>query len=151
MYTVISGILDGDHKGTGQSTMFWLEVRDMSKVIKRFEYSLMDELTGKFNKRAEIKPYMDQVAELKRMEEQKKEQEKQDALTKRLNEVSISPELDTIVSNVLETSPAIVEQFRMGKDKALNSLVGLVIVKLKQKNITSDAFSIKAALQQKLK
>lgn len=146
---IASGIVDNDPKG-GRGTRFWMTVT-VGEKTDHYEYTLLDELEGKFNREAIIKPAREEAARLRKELESKEAAEKKAALEQRQAAVSIDPALDTIIDTVISNNSKVVSEYQSGKDKALNSLVGMVIKEVKQKNLpVVDAFTITTALKKKL-
>lgn len=146
------GIVDNDNDGkTGVGTIFWMKVTVGDKTT-HYEYSLLDWLSGKFDKEGIIKPAREEAARLAKEQLDKDIAEKKAALSDRQAAVSISPALDTIVTSVIANNSKVVEQYKSGKEKALNSLVGMVIAEAKKQSLSVDggAFAITTLLKQKL-
>ena len=161
MYSIISGVLDNDVKGLlGRGTQFWLEVRgglepktppDM--VVIRHEFDLFDELEGKFDRRAIAAPYL----AANKIEDQKAG-EVADAEKKRVKEVAVAmrtavglkPELHAIMLEVVAAEPKAIAEYRAGKEKALNALVGKIIGSARKVNLTGEAGTITVSLKNHL-
>lgn len=79
-----------------------------------------------------------------------KRREKIERAEQPLTEVSFDPRLDTIATDVIARSEKAVNEYKSGKEKALNSLVGMVIGGAKKEGIPADATTINALLKQKL-
>lgn len=148
------GILDNDPKGkSGRGTVFWMEVI-VDDQIKRYEWGLLEELRGEFSPEAAMKPARDEAARQATAAAEFKAAEKQAAQEERVAAIKSSPVLDEIIEFVVTSEPKSVAEFKSGKDKALNALVGKVIGQIKAKKLTAentaDAFAINQLLRQKL-
>lgn len=151
MISISSGILDNDPKGrSGRGTKFWLEAGVVGEDVTRFEYHLLDLIDGTFNREAVLKPLLDRAEAARKAEEQRQAAEKKAALEKRQADVTINTKLEAIIDTVIAMNQKAVDEFKSGKDKALNSLVGLVIKEAKVQQLVPDAFAITTAIKQKL-
>lgn len=152
MDSFVTGVLDGDPKGTtGIGTIFFVDVT-LDEVTTRHTWGLIEEIQGKFN--------FDSVVHLVR-ERLKAASDKVKAAevhTKKvLSEqreagVVVNDTLANLVKAVLAENEPVVAEFKSGKDKALHSLVGRVIkqIKVQQLTVDFDAFTINRAIQQQL-
>lgn len=152
----ISGILDNDPKGlTGRGTQYWFEVRVLEndkETIDRHEYFLLDVLENKIDLAAIKSPYLERQRAYDKDEENKSKALKVKEEAKRKDSVKSDPELDLIMNSALEANPKAVEEFKSGKEKALNAIVGFVMKEIKAKNIqvVDPAFTVSTLLKQKL-
>lgn len=149
---VSSGVLDNDPKGhSGRGTKFWTIVK-VGDAVHRYEYFLMDLLDGTFDLDAILEPLRTQDAKERQEKESRIAAEKKQHLESRQAAVSISPALDKIITDVIANNQKIVAEVRGGREKAINSLVGLVISEIKKQKLSDigDAFAIMTALKQKL-
>ena len=141
------GILDNDHKGeSGRGTLFYLDVTVGGKTT-HYEYRLLDWLEGKFDRETVLRPAREENARLIKEQDAKDKIAKKEEFEQRHAKVLISPALDTIIDTVIIRNSKAVSEYQSGKDKALNSLVGMVIKETKNR---FDAFSITTALKNKL-
>lgn len=148
---IAHGVVDNDPKGTtGVGTIFWLEIRVDAEVKERHEYGLLEQLDGRFNVAAITKPYI--VARDIALEEQaaKEAEEKRAEKEARAASVKIDDTLQQLIDEVIAGDPKAVEQFKAGKEKALNALVGKVIGELKKQGQEANAFAITTTMKKKL-
>lgn len=148
---IARGILDNDAKGTtGVGTVFWLKIFVDNQLQLSKTWGLLDELNGQINPNDFTSPYHElhrrHLAELAA----KEEAEKKTALQARQSAVRVDVELDNLINDVITGDPKAVEQFKSGKDKALNALVGKVICELKKQGQSPDAFAITTTMKKKL-
>jgi len=126
----------------------------MDVLGKRYEWGLLDELTGKFDVQAILKPALAAMAEAQAARAQLEAAAKQDALEERASAVKSSPVLSEIIEQIVIDEPKTVAEFKSGKEKALNALVGKVIGQIRQRkltaDVTGDAFAINQLLRQRL-
>jgi Asp-tRNA(Asn)/Glu-tRNA(Gln) amidotransferase B subunit len=150
--SIVSGILDNDPKGkSGRGTQFWLEVT-LAGVTTRYEYSLLDVIEKKFDPSSVIQAATKQIEAERKAQEEAEKAQKQVALQKREEAISVSSELSDILTAVIAANPKPVSEYKSGKEKALNSLVGMVIKEVKAKGITvaDGAFTITTLLKKSL-
>jgi len=150
------GILDNDPKGkSGRGTKFYMDIkvteRGKEPVNERYEYFLLDVIEKKIDLVAIRKPYFERQRafddEQERQEKDRKNQEKQ----QRSDAVKSNPELDAIIDVAIAGHPKAVAEFKSGKEKALNAIVGFIMKEIKAKNIevVDAAFTINALLKKK--
>lgn len=144
-------VIDNDPKGeTGIGTIFRLDVHVNGVLQLQHDYGLLEWLDGRFNLDSVVKPYVEayklelQERELKELEEKKAQKEA------RLAAVKVDGKLEQLIDSVLVDDVKAVEQYKSGKEKALNALVGKVIVQLKKQGQEADAFAITTAMKRKL-
>jgi Asp-tRNA(Asn)/Glu-tRNA(Gln) amidotransferase B subunit len=150
--SIVGGILDNDPKGkSGRGTQFWLEVT-VNGEFNRYEYFLLDVLEKKFDPSSVIDAARKAMAEERKEQEQAEKAMKQAALQKREESVTVSDDLADILKTIIASNPRPVAEYQSGKEKALNSLVGLVIKEVKARGISvSDgAFTITTLLKKSL-
>lgn len=147
-------VIDNDHNGkTGRGSLFGLDVM-VNGVTTTHKWFLLDSIEGKIN----IKKLTDEASKLIAAEQQEREaatqQQKQSELKAREAKVVVSDALSTVVAQVIGdvSYTKSIKEFKGGKEKALNSLVGGVIklIREQQLNIAADAFAINIALKQAL-
>lgn len=143
-YSIISGVLDNDAKGTsGRGTRFWMEVRCAAlDIVKRYEYTLMDLLDKTFDRDkvlAEVRIYA--AAEQKAADEQR-EQEKLAAINERKAAIVISEQLHAVIMAAIVKNSKVLAEYKAGKNKALNALVGIIMIEARNKRISADAFAV---------
>lgn len=152
----ISGILHNDPKGlTGRGTQHWFEVRVLEndkETIDRYEYFLLDVLENKIDLSEIKRPYLERQRAYDKDEENKSKELKVKEEAKRKDSVKSDPELDLILDAAVIANPKAVEEFKSGKEKALNAIVGFVMKEIKAKNmpVVDPAFTVSTLLKQKL-
>ena len=149
--SITTGIVDNDPRGLStRGTKFWLEIV-LNGVKTRHEYFLLDLLEKKFDLDAVLAEVRKQMDASRQQQEEVAAQAKKDELAKRAESVSCPPELQEIIHAVVANNAKAVSEYRSGKDKALNSLVGLVIKESKSRRLeTIDAFTITTLLKKSL-
>ena len=148
---IVRGILDNDPKGTtGVGTIFWLKIFVDNELQLFKSWGLLQELNGEVNPNDFITPYhatyKQHLVELAA----KEEAEKNAALEARKASIQIDPALDALINEAIASDPKAVQQFKAGKEKALNALVGKVIGQLKKQDQSPDAFAITTTMKKKL-
>jgi len=150
MIDITSGTLDNDPKGeSGRGTKFWMEIK-VDGEVKRYEYFLKDLLDGTFNKAEILNPFVKLLNEKQKEINEKLEKDKKETLSKRADSVKVPNELGEIIRDVLNSSTKIIEQYKNGNDKVLNSLVGMVLSRAKKMNFDIDAFVVNVALKKSI-
>ena len=147
------GILDNDPRGeSGRGTIHYVKV-SVDGIWKEYVmWGLLEELNGTFNPESVTKKYTDlRDAELAAAAAREK-QEKEEAKAARLEAVQVDDVLDKLIDEVIASEEKAVAEFKAGKDKALNALVGKVIgqIRKNQLSVQTDAFGITATLKKKL-
>jgi hypothetical protein len=66
-------------------------------------------------------------------------------------ELDVDPVLLEIVVKIIAEQQKAIDQFKSGKDKALNAVVGQIIGQCKKNNISADASTITALLKEQIK
>lgn len=152
-----NGIADNDHKGLsgGRGTKFWLriEVHDSGEYEKvEYEYFLLDLIEGKFDKEAICKPYRDRQQKWIDEQDQALKEQKDKEMQLRKDSVKTDPQLEAILDQAISANPKAIAEFKGGKEKALNAVVGSVMKELKTKNIqiVDAAFTVNTLLKQRI-
>ena len=150
--SIESSILDNDPEGkSGRGTRFWLEVT-INGNLSRYEYFLLDVIEKKFDLSSVISEALKHIEAERKAQEQAEKEQKQTVLQNREESVVISDALDAVLKSVIANNPRAVAEYQSGKEKALNSLVGLVIKEVKCKGISVEdgAFTITTLLKKSL-
>lgn len=154
--TINNGIIDNDPKGeTGRGTKFYMEISVIElgaePTKERHEYFLLDLLENKIDL-AEIKrPYLERQAkfdvEQSNLEKKRKQEEKQ----QRNDSVQSTPELEKLIDDAIKTFPKAISEYKSGKEKALNVIIGSIMKEIKTKNIRvlDAAFTVTTLLKKK--
>lgn len=152
MTSITSGILDGDAKGlSGRGTKFWLEI-ELSGMLNRYEYHLLDVLEKIFDPEPLIQKALAEIkAERDRADAAEKAQKKIE-LEARKESVVADPALLKILDEAIAQNSKAIAEFKAGKEKALNSVVGAVIKKVREQNmnVVDGAFGITTLLKERL-
>lgn len=149
-FSYTTGVVDNDADGTtGVGTIFYVDIT-IDDVTKRHTWGLLDQLQGKFNYRDLIRPYVETENKKKVEADAKVAEQKKIEAEHRKKSIVEDPAIVAIIKDVLASEVKSVEQFKAGKEKALNALVGKVIGKGKSIGVTVDAFNITHLLKQKL-
>lgn len=152
-YSLLWGVLDNDPKGkSGRGTLFYAK-GTVNHIAFYAEWGLLDEInrTADYLYWTSIREdYLSHCAGILCTETQRLKQEKQDKLNARLDAVSVSKNTLTIIEQVLSTSDDLISQYKEGKEKALNSLIGKVIKQVKSAGISEEVFNISQTIKQKL-
>lgn len=149
----IFGILDNDPKGlTGRGTLMYLKAC-IDNIEYYKEWSVLDEIynTDAYKEVCRIHSlYITRRdAYASELYEHLKTQDDAKFAERKANS-KVSDEVLTIIDECMTEHANLVKQYKEGKEKALNSLVGKIIVKLKSKNIQADPFNISVILKQKI-
>lgn len=150
--SIVTGILDNDPKGlSGRGTQFWLEVT-LSGETTRYEYFLLDVIEKKFDPSSVIAVAVKQMEADRKAQEAAEKAQKQETLQKREESITVSSELTEILSKVIAENERTVNEYKSGKEKAINSLVGMVIreVKARRIEVADGAFTITTLLKKSL-
>lgn len=155
MDSVNIGILDIDARGTtGIGTVYYMDVT-LDGVTTRHQWGLLEQLSGAVKPSLWSQAALDKIQQAIDDRSTAEKQEKLDSMKKREDNVVVDDVLKRLVSAVCSDPLAhkAIAEYRAGKEKALNSLVGLVIkqIRAEQLSVTFDAFTINRALQTALK
>lgn len=147
---IVTYIVDNDAKGkTGVGTIFGADVT-VNGVTTLHQWSLMDWINNKVDPEAWFKPVVDAMRVERERDAQEKAENKACAQKEREASVVISNELAIIVNAVIfdPSSQKAITEYKQGKEKAINALVGKVIKTIKEQslNIDPDAFVINRAI-----
>lgn len=152
MTSITSGILDGDAKGlSGRGTKFWLEI-ELNGTLNRYEYHLLDVIEKIFDPEPLIQTALAEIkAERDRVDAAEKAQKKIE-LEARKESVVADPALLKILDEAIAQNSKAIAEFKAGKEKALNSVVGAVIKKVREQNmnVVDGAFGITTLLKERL-
>ena len=136
---IIHGILDNDAKGiVGKGTLFWMEVT-VAGVVTRYEWGLLEELDGRFNRAEKTAPFYVALKAEKQATELSAKAEKQASQAAR-TDVPISAVVRSTIEALILAEPKFVADIKAGKEKALNGLIGRAMAQLKG---SADALVIK--------
>lgn len=149
-FSAIQGIKDNDAKGeTGRGTLFFLRIEHGDQVTEH-EWGLLDELAGRFDPAAVLKPYRELQVKAEAEAAAREADRKVEQLKAREATVKEDPILMVIIDEVLSDGAKAVEEFKAGKEKALNSLIGKVIGAAKGKGFQPDAFTVHRLLERRI-
>ena len=151
----VTGILDNDGKGLLGGTQHWLEIRvteNGETKVDRHEYSIADVYSRKFSPAEIMKPYRERQSAYDRELDAQEKAQKANAKAARKDSVKSNPELDEILDASIAANPKAIAEFRSGKEKALNAVVGFVMKAIKERSIqvADPAFTVNTLLKQKL-
>lgn len=153
-YTIASGIADSDPDGdAGRGSIFWLEIRETGDiVVERRLYGLLDVIEGKIDLDSIKRPYLEANKKLVEELAEKEAAAKKAEMEKRVESVKIDPALEAIMDAAIAANAKAITEYKAGKEKALNSVVGAVIKEAKAKKISvaDGAFGITTTLKKKL-
>ena len=154
--TFRTGILNNDPKGeTGRGTQHWFEihvVKDGKTSTERHEYFIMDVIEKKFDVESIKRPYLEKQRAYDQDLDKHQKEAKQAAEVERKESVKSNPELDEIIDAAILANEKSVAEFRGGKEKALNAIVGFVMKEIKSRSIVvvDPAFTVSTLLKQRL-
>lgn len=149
-------VIDVDAKGTsGRGTLFRMEITVYENGQRHYEehdYSLLDLIEKKVDLQAITAPFHERKRAYDRAQDEADKAEKKAAADERKQSVKADPALDEILTAAIAANPKPVEEFRSGKEKALNAVVGFVMKEIKAKGIqvADAAFTVNTLLKQKL-
>lgn len=140
-FSIVRGVVDNDHKGnTSRGTIFYMEISESKRsaantyettIIARYEWGLIEELAGKFDPAAVAAPYYaDNKLEADETNDAIKDAKKTEKQS-RVDNVKADPKLIELINRVIADHPKVLAQFRAGKDRASNALVGVIISEMK--------------------
>lgn len=137
----------------GLGTVFGVEFNLNSVGADYITYSLLDEIHNSkaYNKYCDM--YAVFIQEQKDFENYQKEMQKNLAdasKQKRVEQNTLNEQASDLIDTVINNHEDLVRSFLLGKDKALNSLVGKVLSKAKSDNIQIDPLVAKITITQKL-
>ncbi len=119
-------------------------------MVKRWEWFEYEEFDGSFDKRALMEPYLAHNREQEAIEKAADTEAKKTAKAEREASVERDPALVAIIDEVIAQNPKVIQEFKSGKDKALNALVGQIIGATKKQQLTADAFTINKLLREQV-
>ena len=150
-FNSVRGVLDSDPKGkSGRGTQFYLHITDNEGADQYYTWYLLDEIEGKFDPSAPSAPFVERAAEEQAILDKKEAEEKRKRMQDRINGIDTDKRLEIIITEVVKDNEKAVNEYRSGKEKALNSLVGQVIGKSKKEGGNCDAFVISTMLKKAL-
>jgi len=148
--SIVRGIKDNDPKGTtGRGTLHYMRIQRGDQVEEHI-WGLLDELEGRFDPQAILRPLLEERSRAAAEAAAREEQRKAEQLKARAAAVQEDPALASIIDQVLATGSKAVEEFRAGKEKALNALVGQVLGLSKARNLQTDAFAVRQLLARRI-
>lgn len=152
-YSLIYGILDNDPKGfTGCGTIYYAKGLLAHKEVS-IQWSLLDEVhnTSAYQAWCDFKTtYVNKCQSILKEEKARLKAEKEQKLNDRLENVSVSDRTLVIIKSTIQQEVELVNQYKQGKDKALNSLIGKIIKQVKSEGISEEVFNITQVLKQSL-
>lgn len=150
-YSITTGVLDNDPKGlTGRGTLFYMTVSLGDKTFEYHEWGLLNELAGKFSPASISKTYRDLNRKADLEDSEREAKQKQKAQEDRAAAVKDDPALLALIEQVITVETKAISQYREGKEKALNAVVGKIIGLCKQQSIEADAFKITTLLKKQV-
>lgn len=157
MHTLFSTrILDNDNKGkSGRGTKFRLEIKVLENNIENkisHDYYLMDLLDGSFDVDKVKLPFIEKQKKFNEMQEKLIQEEKNKISQERLSSIESSSDLDAILDECISQNAKAISEYKSGKEKALNSIVGMVMKTIKSNNIKINdaAFTVYNLLKQRI-
>lgn len=163
--SIKTGIADYDMYGTtgttGIGTIHYAEILikhpDDENENIYFTWGLIEEINSRKGSKL-LKPYLDrlkrEMMDLElidqltlKLEKDKKSDEKKEKLTNSL----CSEEVISLIEEMILNNAVIINQYRGGNEKAINSLIGQVIKISKSKNYEFDPVSITSEFNKKLR
>jgi hypothetical protein len=152
-YSLIYGVLDNDPKGlTGCGTIYYAKGLLAHKEVD-IQWSLLDGIdkTPAYQAWDSFKTaYVNKCHSILKEEKARLKAEKEQKLNDRLDNVSVSDKTLAIIKATIQHEVELVNQYKQGKDKALNSLIGRIIKQVKSENISEEVFNITQVLKQEL-
>jgi len=154
MNQYVTGVLDNDAKGTtGVGTIFFVDVT-LDGIKTRHTWGLVEQIQGKFDLDAVVAPVRERLKAAASAQKAAEEQAKKEKMEQREASVVVDDVLASLVKTVLNDSGSAkaISEYKSGKEKALNALVGSVIkqIRTQKLNVSFDAFTINRALQAQL-
>ena len=151
MNSYVFGIIrnNGDKDNCHKGTEFYLKSY-INGVYYYKEWSIFDELdnTNLFKEVCEIKAnYKIAQTNLEKELLLRSQVSKENKLKEREDAASISEASLQILKETMLEYSKLVDQYKQGNDKALNSLVGKALGNLKKQNIKEDPFNINIVLK----
>ena len=153
----ITWIIDNDPKGeTGRGTLFGCRFKiDGIKHLK--SYHLLDQIENNLVWQ-EIKTLASLAHESNQRIQQQRNSEfeinrqanKKAQEDSKIANIKITKEIRDAINIVLEEYKQLVEQYKTGSEKALNSLVGKILAQCKKTNIAANPFDVSYTLKQEL-
>ena len=153
----IAWIIDNDPKGeTGRGTLFGCRFKiDGIEHLK--SYHLLDQIENNLVWQ-EIKTLASLAHESNQRIQQQRNSEfeinrqanKKAQEDSKIANIKITKEIRDAINIVLEEYKQLVEQYKAGSEKALNSLVGKILAQCKKTNIAANPFDVSYTLKQEL-
>ncbi len=150
-------IVDNDPKGlSGRGTVFRFTIFVNKSRYHRtedwIEYSLMDIIENKIDLEGFKQPFKESQKAFDAEETERAKQASNQAKEQRKASVESNEVLDEIIQKVIDENEKIVVQYRSGKEKSLNALVGLVLkeMKARQVEVKDSAFVVSTILKERL-
>lgn len=151
--SILHGIVDNDPKGSsGRGTIHYMKISVDGALKEYVEWGLLEELNGTFDPESMTKKYTDAYKAFLDEQANREREEKKAALETRTASIKIDDALNKIMDDVIASETKAVAEYKAGKEKALNSLVGKVIGQIRKNKLSveADAFGITTTLKQKL-
>ena len=146
-------IVDNDPKGeNGRGTVFRFTVFVNYVIETLIEYSLLDIVSGKVDLEAIKKPFREDQKEFDTLEAERVKQASNQAKDKRKASVESNAVLDEIIQKAIDENEKVVVEYKSGKEKSLNALVGIVLkeMKARQVEVKDSAFAVSTILKERL-
>ena len=153
----ITWIIDNDPKGeTGRGTLFGCRFKiDGIEYLKSYHYldqiennlvwqeiKTLASLAHESNQR--IQQQRNSEFEINRQANKKAQEDS------KIANIKITKDIRDAINIVLEEYKQLVEQYKTGSEKALNSLVGKILAQCKKTNIAANPFDVSYTLKQEL-
>ena len=153
----ITWIIDNDPKGeTGRGTLYGCRL-EIDGIEHLKTYHLLDQIENKLVWQ-EIKTLAKLAEESNQRIQQQRNSEfelnrqanKKAQEDSKIANIKITKEIRDSINIVLEEYKQLLEQYKAGSEKALNSLVGKVLAQCKKTNIAANPFDVSYTLKQEL-
>ena len=153
----ITWIIDNDPKGeTGRGTLYGcrLEIEGIEHLktyhlLDQIENNLVWQEIKTLAKLAEesnqrIQQQRNSEFELNRQANKKAQEDS------KISNIKITKDIRDAINIVLQEHKQLVEQYKAGSEKALNSLVGKILAQCKKTNVVANPFDVSYTLKQEL-
>lgn len=157
MYYYKYWIIDNDSKGlTGRGTLYECCIK-IDGIKHQRIYSIMDQIENnlvwqeiqaliKLGKESyqRIQEQRNSEFELNRQVNKKAQEDS------KISNIKITKDIRDAINIVLQEHKQLVEQYKAGSEKSLNSLVGKILTQCKKTNVVANPFDVSYTLKQEL-
>lgn len=146
---LITQVIDNNPKGKAIGTIFGVDYCLNGIEPDYITYSLLDEIhnTKAYQKYVEVwNIFQKEKNEFEQHQRNILELSKESVKQERLKDNALTEDLVNNIQTKLSNFSELIEEFKKGKDKALNSVVGRMLKSFKEENINIDPLVLKETI-----